>query len=432
MYINGQRVENTDAQNALRILRESGHFNPLIFSDDNISSSMEANTLLDTNRDGGISGADLEILRGLGINLTNSQFHSTARLFAEYFPNVSYLNWTARISTFFNGNAAGVNTSPQITPRLQQEFSQFISTHLPRIRNGETIRLSFGDIRITISYENIRRDTISLEIYHIRGYGRIIRMTSDLSGQLFDLSDIENSISGHTRESAAILFEDNPSFPLREALAQAYHLPQVTQEMRVQDEHALRPLRTHLRRCITDPSTAVEVRQHTFAVTRPGEGRTPFIQSANAGPCVILSLYDPQTQTGLMAHFDVTTDVGASFTEITAYLQRYGVNIGSMEAGLVGGWFMMFESEELVRNLREELRTRSIEIVEQDVLHIGTVTFPTPRTQSYYSVTLDTTTGELFDYNEIISTTPETSSLIYVQGLTTRPLIFAPSPHGLR
>lgn len=148
---------------------------------------------------------------------------------------------------------------------------------------------------------------------------------------------------------------------------------------------------------ISDRKDAVEVMQRGYAITRPGGGRATHLQTFGAGPCYVLTLYDKGTKTGVMAHIDALTDFGASMNVIVAHLEKNGVDIGRMEARLIGG---DTTSRNCLLKIKTVLTDFQIKLVEEDTIR------PTPA-----SVMLNTETGQLDDYQETIHTT-DSSKLV--------------------
>lgn len=107
----------------------------------------------------------------------------------------------------------------------------------------------------------------------------------------------------------------------------------------------------------------IDVGQQGAAATAPGAGRERYLQSHGAAPCVIVTLYDPETKTGALSHFDAGTGVAASLE----------LMIGSMglpeetrlQARLIGG--MEGLSDSLFLQLVRELDRRGVEILEADM-----------------------------------------------------------------
>jgi len=329
----------------------------------------------------------------------------------------------------------GSPVRPTITPKLQQEFSKFIS-QWDLTKESGTIEVPVeGGLLIQVSISP-KENEVKVWIFKEGTDGSLATLTADSKGELKSLTNIGLSVSGLTRESVALIYEKAPKLPMRDALIEAFHIPEVTPEMRVKEQGAdvaraahqvrlatVKPTRTRVRKSMVDPQGAVEVFTHEFAMTRPGKGRSRYIQTFSAGPCVILSLYDPETKTGLVAHFDATTDVKASFHSLTAGLQRHEVDISRMKARIVGG--QTGRSEELILGLRDQIKARQIEVVEEDIIE-----------SSFYvsNVVLDTQTGELYDYEETSLTRSKAEldiASLKVQLNMGKGLSFHRSPRGL-
>lgn len=325
---------------------------------------------------------------------------------------------------------------PVITPRLQEEFSRFLSQWDLSQSQDHEISLENGlriDIRIGTMYE----DKIFVYVYKDGTEGALATLIADRPGKLIELTDAGLEVSKSNRETVALLYEKTPGLPMREALIEAFHIPRVTPELRAREARAkqeraayqarldtVQPMKTGDRRKIGDPVGAVEVFTQEYALTRPGEGRSRYIQTFGAGPCVILTLYDPTTKTGLVAHFPATTDVLKSFIILKNHLARHGVDIGKMEARIIGGQHGM--SEELILSIRDGLASQTVSIVEQNILLEGWETS---------SVVMDAETGEVYDYVETATTRQRIEvdlNALQVQMMVGQPLIFYRSDRGLK
>ena len=285
---------------------------------------------------------------------------------------------------------------PVITPKLQTEFTKFIFGFDLSKEQTTKIPVAGGKLRLEVSIRP-SDNKIMVWIFANDKDGALATLTADGTGKLTSLTDAGLEVSNLTRETATLYYDQSPSLPMRDALIEAFHIPPVTADLREREASAhaareahearlatIKPTQTRIREVTGDHPKSVEVLQHEFTITRPGNDRSPFLQTFGAGPCVVLTLYDKRTKTGLLAHLDATTDVAGSFGQMAANLARHGVDIGNMEARIIGG--QTGQSEELILKLRDQLGDRNVRIVEQDIVESS---------YDVSAVVLDTNTGEL-------------------------------------
>jgi len=339
--------------------------------------------------------------------------------------NINRLSITAR----------EIKKAPQITPKLQKQFSKFLSRYDLSKNQHHRIKIG-GGLRVEISIDNRRQDPIMVWVFKDDVDGSLATLLADKGGNLTSITDAGLSVSNLTRESVALAYEKARNLPMREALIEAFHIPQVTEEMRQREARAdiarkayqerlatVMPTKARDRSVRSDTPKAIEVLQHEFAITRPGKGRSPLLQTFGAGPCVVMTLHDKQTKVGVMAHFDATTTVATSFNMIKVKLEKYGVDIGNMEMRLVGG--QTGQSEELILSLRDQADERGIDIVEQEIVLSRS---------NISAVMLDTETGELYDYDESIHNRIDEAEILpmSIVSLGLHPLNFHRSKKGLK
>ncbi|MFH1387242.1 MAG: hypothetical protein ABIH50_06220 [bacterium] len=172
------------------------------------------------------------------------------------------------------------------------------------------------------------------------------------------------------------------------------------------------------RATIDDIPGAIEVGQKEFALTRPGEGRSPYLETFGINTCIALVLYDSTTKTGMLAHIDATTTIN-SYKDMLYHLKRVGVKKNNLRASIVGG--QTGKSEELLQNIHNFLKDNMIPVVEEDVLG-----------GNNRSIILDTRNGSISNYQETIPTRKreEWESVLYF-ALRSGPLWFSNQGNGL-
>ncbi|OGC23776.1 hypothetical protein A2291_05265 [candidate division WOR-1 bacterium RIFOXYB2_FULL_42_35] len=246
----------------------------------------------------------------------------------------------------------------------------------------------FNDYYVFLRTENPMSIPIEMRISE---QGEVIKLDSID----FD-SESQKTVSFALWEIRATIAED---------LRIAYSLPKLTPKDIAEQNRAaakrvllkkylkevVKPMRTRIRGKMNDQPGAIEVGPKEYTITRPGEGRSPYIETFGIGPCVALVLYDPTTKTGMVAHFMSTTMV-KSLDVILAKLKTHGVDPKNIQARIIGG--QNDHSEKIIYDIRDGLDYNDISIVEQDIL--GDI-------HEARSIILDTRTGEVYDYNETTS-----------------------------
>ncbi|MBU1128142.1 MAG: AAA family ATPase, partial [Candidatus Omnitrophica bacterium] len=138
------------------------------------------------------------------------------------------------------------------------------------------------------------------------------------------------------------------------------------------------------RNSLPDKPDAVNVRQHQYGITR-SDRPSPYLKTYHAGGCVVVTLWDKETRTGMLAHVDTAADWEASARDITAELEEYGVKVENLEARVIGG--RPFSSERLIIDIFASLERMEIPVVETDVLAM----------KVSVDVILDTANGRVYD-----------------------------------
>lgn len=157
-----------------------------------------------------------------------------------------------------------------------------------------------------------------------------------------------------------------------------------------------------LRKISLDSIDSYEVLQGQYVIQKYSP-KTPSLQTFGIGPCVAVTLYDPKTKTGTLAHID-STDKAKSFTNVLNQLKYQGIDLNNLEAHIIGG--QTGSSEETVGILYDSIKNNSIKLKEIDVLGDNT-----------RAIMLNLENGEVSDYQESIHTTP--SPKLFMQGNRT-------------
>lgn len=140
----------------------------------------------------------------------------------------------------------------------------------------------------------------------------------------------------------------------------------------------------------TPDEETTRVAQNKFSLAGPGLGKR-YIETVGAGPCVAVSVYDPDTHRAAMAHFQAESDVATALRDMST---RVGGK--KLEIRIVGG--QTHDSKLLVASILKEVNKYG-EVVEKDILGGG---------DKSRSVVLDTINGELYD---LVNPKPKTDQL---------------------
>ncbi|MDP8253584.1 MAG: hypothetical protein P9X27_04195 [Candidatus Kaelpia aquatica] len=263
--------------------------------------------------------------------------------------------------------------------------------------NGEIVLYDNGIIRMEY-YE----DSYSgQELIYIEAEGveySMVTLKVDPTTQ-----NVTKVLALHPRDTVTVKLSLASDMPLYDWLRDTLELPDVTDEMLAtederqeeRDELAaalaeIQPQTDRYRSPMNLPPNGsyVSVLQGSAGVTSP-DTEQPYLLTFGAGPCVIITLYDPTTGIGALAHLDAVTDVRGGINSMKYHMVNNGADGESIESRLVGG---NRGSEELILDIYTALEMHEIEIVERDILGYGS-----------RAIVLDTSTGEIYD---LIGTPP--------------------------
>lgn len=153
----------------------------------------------------------------------------------------------------------------------------------------------------------------------------------------------------------------------------------------------VKPEISRIRERIPPTNTEDTISVWVNGVSVGGDGaKKRYIETLFVQSCVAVSIWDPETKTGGIAHLPPWTDARKAIDEIVRRIERVqnrqGVMVWRLEARIVGGW--QYFSEKIILDISDALESHNIQIVEKDILH--------PK-YTFKDVVLDTRTGELFD-----------------------------------
>lgn len=158
--------------------------------------------------------------------------------------------------------------------------------------------------------------------------------------------------------------------------------------------------------CAAAPARAAQpapvVVMDEYIVARAAE--TPLVRTSGVATCVAVTLFDPTTQTGALAHVSAFAKVGPSMDAVLRDLLAAGARRGNIRAQLIGGWRttadgpMGFKSTspEIVAALSAFLSKQGIPVTRQETLVEPTMAPGGPR--SIRNLRFDLASGTLQDY----------------------------------
>ena len=168
----------------------------------------------------------------------------------------------------------------------------------------------------------------------------------------------------------------------------------------IKKSQAVKPEQTRIRRYLAvDPpdSQVISIYQREIAVSQGGNPYAPrYLEAVGAGPCVILSLYDPHSKVGCLVHIDSSLEsemrdkvLRMKDTRLDQMLieafEPYRRNGAPLELRIAGG--RKDGSEETIVAIRELAnRLGNVVFVESDIL-----------VNNSTAVILDLDTGELYN-----------------------------------
>ncbi|OGQ84509.1 MAG: hypothetical protein A2289_14740 [Deltaproteobacteria bacterium RIFOXYA12_FULL_58_15] len=265
---------------------------------------------------------------------------------------------------------------------------------------------TFGQITVLISE--------SLIHYFVKGREAALLCLSHEHGKIYEVHALApaDTIATH------LTLNGSDELPLREDLRRWLNLPGISSDMILAEKYRMNAqeeenrrvaeLRTKAGRRVVDsqtgqlvPTTATrndvpdvadakEVPQGHYGIVRFGERKHSHIKTCGLGPCVGVTLYDPTTRTGCIAHDDAGKNMEASLWRILADFQKAGANIDKLEARVIGGetsGTVEGPSELVVLDVLRALERQGISIVEMDILG------DQPR-----SIIMDVETGAVSDF----------------------------------
>ncbi len=135
---------------------------------------------------------------------------------------------------------------------------------------------------------------------------------------------------------------------------------------------------------------------------------TLLIQTAGALTCLVITLWDPVTKMGAIAHISAQISIAPSMDKIKREFEIRGVPAGRLQARIVGG--LKGWSERMVNELKTFIKRSKIQLVENDTLFDAIDLSPTglmkknvSKVKMNQAFTLSLQTGELFNHEETIS-----------------------------
>lgn len=121
------------------------------------------------------------------------------------------------------------------------------------------------------------------------------------------------------------------------------------------------------RNYVKPSTTAPVVAQAEYLITN--NRSHPLVQTLGVGPCVAVTLWDPVTRTGILAHFDAETEADEEMQHLIDIMKARGVPASRLQARLVGAWKLENNpaSMETLTDIETVLKKASITVKSRDV-----------------------------------------------------------------
>jgi chemotaxis receptor (MCP) glutamine deamidase CheD len=144
-----------------------------------------------------------------------------------------------------------------------------------------------------------------------------------------------------------------------------------------------------------DDRSTLEIPQNGYIFTNVAKHKR--VQTFGVGPCIAVTLWDPKTQSGVLAHMHAknAAEVALDFDRMLAEFQVRGIAVNNLEVGMVGGWDEL--SNGLVFNIRNRLLAADISAAQ--FKYVNTL----QRVKGNIDVELDLSSGKVSIYTETSS-----------------------------
>ncbi len=141
-----------------------------------------------------------------------------------------------------------------------------------------------------------------------------------------------------------------------------------------------------------DDKSAPKVPQNGYIFTTAAKNIRA--QTSGAGPCVVVTLWDAKTKSGLLVHMHAKSaaEVAFDFDRMLTEFEVRGIALTDLEVGMVGGWKGL--SDDLVWNIRNRLL--AAEIPAANFKYVNTL----QRNEGNVDVELDLRNGSVSIYTE--------------------------------
>ena len=162
---------------------------------------------------------------------------------------------------------------------------------------------------------------------------------------------------------------------------------------------------------VSDSPTIPEVAMNEYLLSNAA--RTPAIESFGATTCVIVTIWDSATQTGVLAHVSAAIDGKAALNEILLRMRSSGINPQRLQARLIGGWKGW--SEGIVAGIEAGLKMNGVTVIARDVLNpnvpslhdiqngLTLDTKSSTRGAAIKNLIFDLRSGQVFNYQETVA-----------------------------
>jgi chemotaxis receptor (MCP) glutamine deamidase CheD len=328
-----------------------------------------------------------------------------------------------------------------LDPNYQIDATQLLINTRGETRKYGEIRVRFFESTSNPSSGILQYWIPDMALENIMGFrgkdGVIVKLKVE-GGKVTEIS------SAVPKEILVAIFEiyGSPELPFTKEITKYLDLPRLTDAIRVREtlrrleyEKKLDAVSKEEGRWLINPETGMlertdlgresmrdlpganEVLQGEFGICKFEVSRTQYIQTFGATACVIVTLYDPVTKTGIVAHFDDTKDYMRSIGTMMFYLKKAGVDPKNLQARIIGGQRGL--SEPIILRLYEALDLLNIPIVEKDILG-----------RTSRSIALDVETGSVYNYKERTIVIDEEMQLRFLELMVSETIVFNQNENG--
>jgi len=315
------------------------------------------------------------------------------------------------------GNQSGQSASSAVK---NMEFSDALKTLVHETvaqLKGQFNQQVFQNeyVRISANESLAYSDKIYIYVHDSKNDRALVTIEVDKKGNIESITDAGSKLLGLSSSDLTRIL-DRGEHPLSKQLAKTITSLAIRSSVALGDLSRINPLLyavpqstkslVPLKRGLLlerDVPAGIEILQKEYGIKQFNEKENnSYLVTMGIGPCVVLTLYDADRQSGAMAHFDASINVNAGIKTILDALAEIGSQPRALKARIVGG--QTGESERLILRIQNKLNEEKISIVEQeDVLG-----------HKVRAIAMDLKTGVLYNFagKGILLTNEQKAALI--------------------